>query len=105
MRVLRVVLLLVASFSVTVDAASDVKPALPDLYEASVTELQVNARLKMSKHFIKVASTQAALDAGHFTSVELVKVRFPLILHACYCFKVGSILTHTSRHTSLVSTK
>ncbi|CAL1709306.1 unnamed protein product [Somion occarium] len=61
MRVLRVVLLLVASFSVTVDAASDVKPALPDLYEASVTELQ------------------AALDAGHFTSVELVKAYFSRI--------------------------
>jgi hypothetical protein len=38
--------------------ATETSPALPDLYEASVLELQ------------------AGLDAGHFTSVDLVKVNF-----------------------------
>lgn len=55
MLVMRVLYALLASLMSSLDDASDPRPALPDLYEASVTELQVG------------------LDAGHFTSVYLVK--------------------------------
>lgn len=55
---------------------------LPDLYEAGIVELQ------------------AGLDAGHFTSVDLVKVciHFPL-------FFVEHGLSRSCRHTLVVSTK
>lgn len=49
------------------------KVALPDLYEASVVELQV----RQSYLCLVIYWTyrrQAGLDAGHFTSVDLVKV-------------------------------
>jgi hypothetical protein len=54
-------------------------PALPDLYEASVLELQ------------------AGLDAGQFTSVDLVKV--------CLLQSMKSDLSRLSRHTLPVSKK
>jgi hypothetical protein len=52
--------------------AKGTSPALPDLYEASVLELQ------------------AGLDAGHFTSVDLVKVNF-----AAQCYKDSSAILTT----------
>ena len=45
---------------------------LPDLYEASVLELQV--RHIRPHHPSDLIDSQAGLDAGHFTSVDLVKV-------------------------------
>lgn len=56
------------TFSQLLAADIKVKAPLPDLYEATIAELQ------------------AGLDAGHFTSVDLVKVRFAdhiLILFTC----------------------
>lgn len=41
MLVMRVLYALLASLMSSLDDASDPRPALPDLYEASVTELQV----------------------------------------------------------------
>ena len=55
---LRALLTVVACFQLVQAITTDAKPIqFPDLYEASVLELQ------------------EGLDAGHFSSVDLVKVR------------------------------
>lgn len=49
--------------------------ALPDLYEASIVELQVTPNRRIHAALLNI-SAQAGLDAGDFTSVDLVKVFF-----------------------------
>ena len=51
------------------------RAVLPDLYEASVVELQVRQAYFRHVTVIWTYHRQAGLDAGHFTSVDLVKVR------------------------------
>lgn len=71
----------------------------PDLYEASISELQVRQYSYILYH-VNLRLSQDGLEAGHFTSVDLVKVLDPpLIL---------SILSKTKRNprrTLLVSTR
>ena len=51
------------------------RAVLPDLYEASVVELQVRQAYFCHVSVKRTHHRQAGLDAGHFTSVDLVKVR------------------------------